>query len=269
MWMAVRHYVIDALTPEQLRTLACDRRRVQARLETGLRRDRRGDLRGPDRPWHDPVWSGQSPPAADSPFPSRTNHQFTEGTHGRGRVRHLPRMTSTRPSRAATTGGLEGVTEQLDESDTLLTGGLDDPLDEGYSPPDREPSIDVPTEAEEERGRVPRPTVGLRGARRRCGRTTSRTCSTRYGDEVGGAGSGRFVDDETDGVSDDEKDLFAERRRYRRRGASAEEAAVHIIDVDDVLSADRRFDPAVLSAWRAGPRRSSRRRMRRCRERQR
>ena len=50
------------------------------------------------------------------------------------------------------TRGLEGVTEQLDESDTLLNRGVEDPLDEGYSPPDREPSIQVPTEAEEERG---------------------------------------------------------------------------------------------------------------------
>ena len=46
----------------------------------------------------------------------------------------------------------EGVSEQLTVSDTLSEDRLDDFLDEGYNPPDREPSVQVPTESEEERG---------------------------------------------------------------------------------------------------------------------
>src|SRR6476469_3552640 len=46
----------------------------------------------------------------------------------------------------------DGVAEQLSFEDSLLETRIDDVLDEGYSPPDREPSVHVPTEAEEERG---------------------------------------------------------------------------------------------------------------------
>ena len=46
----------------------------------------------------------------------------------------------------------DGVAEQLSVEDSLLDTRIDDVLDEGYSPPDREPSVHVPTEAEEERG---------------------------------------------------------------------------------------------------------------------
>ena len=50
------------------------------------------------------------------------------------------------------TDGNDGVAEQLSVEDSLLDTRIDDVLDEGYSPPDREPSVHVPTEAEEERG---------------------------------------------------------------------------------------------------------------------
>ena len=52
------------------------------------------------------------------------------------------------------------------------------------------------------------------------------------GEEVGGARSGRLVE-ESDGVGDDEKDLFAEDVGIDGAAASAEEAAVHVIDPDD------------------------------------
>ena len=50
------------------------------------------------------------------------------------------------------TDGADGVAEQLSLEDSLLDRGIDDVLDEGYSPPDREPGVRVPTEAEEARG---------------------------------------------------------------------------------------------------------------------
>jgi len=129
------------------------------------------------------------------------------------------------------TRGLEGVTEQLDESDTLLNRGVEDPLDEGYSPPDREPSIEVPTEAEELRGESldhrlasEVPEVGSDG--------DDANLFDEVGEEVGGARSGRLVED-SDGLADDEKDLFAEDVGIDGAAASAEEAAVHVIDPDD------------------------------------
>jgi len=132
----------------------------------------------------------------------------------------------------STTGGMDGVATQLDEADTLIYGGLDDPLDEGYSPPDREPSVDVPTQAEEERGAsldellaAEVPDVGAD--------EPEPNLFDEYGSEVGDRRSGRLYDDETDGVSDDEKDLVAGDAGIDGAGASAEEAAVHIIDVDE------------------------------------
>ena len=131
------------------------------------------------------------------------------------------------------TRGLEGVTEQLDESDTLMNRGVQDPLDEGYSPPDREPSVQVPTESEELRGESldhrlasEVPDVGSDGI------DDEGNLFDEVGEEVGDARSGRLVE-ESDGVGDDEKDLFAEDVGIDGAAASAEEAAVHVIDPDD------------------------------------
>jgi hypothetical protein len=130
------------------------------------------------------------------------------------------------------TRGLEGVTEQLDEAETLLDRGVDDPLDEGYSPPDREPSVEVPTESEERLGEsldhrlaTEVPDVGSAGV-------DDNNLFDEVGEEVGGARSGRLVE-ESDGVGDQEKDLFAEDVGIDGAAASAEEAAVHVIDPDD------------------------------------
>lgn len=49
-------------------------------------------------------------------------------------------------------GDIDGPATQLTEQDTLDDTGVEDPLDRGYSPPDREPSIDIPTPEEERRG---------------------------------------------------------------------------------------------------------------------
>lgn len=53
------------------------------------------------------------------------------------------------------------------------------------------------------------------------------------GEEVGDARSGRLVDDESDGFSDVEKSLIAEDVGIDGAAASAEEAAMHIIDPND------------------------------------
>lgn len=126
------------------------------------------------------------------------------------------------------TDGHDGVASQLDQADTLENTGLVDPLDEGYDPPDRDPRIHVPTEAEEEQGAsldellsAETPEVWDREERG--------NLFDESGSEVGDRRSGRLVDDESDGWNDIEKDLVAEDVGIDGAGASAEEAAVHVI----------------------------------------
>jgi hypothetical protein len=131
----------------------------------------------------------------------------------------------------------DDVSVQLDSSDTLLDRGLVDPLDEGYSPPDREPSVGVPTESEEERGlsldqllAAEEPDVGT---------GEQPNLFSEYGDEVGDLRAGRLVDADEGAYGDTDKDLWAGDIGIDGAGASAEEAAVHVIDVD---GADRAED---------------------------
>lgn len=119
----------------------------------------------------------------------------------------------------------DGVSEQLSEQDMLLDRGVDDLLDEGYSPPDREPSAHAFTENDEsldDRLSEEEPEVGA---------GDDPSVEDTY--EVGRARSGRLVDSENDGFTDIEKDLVAEDVGTDGAGASAEEAAVHVIDDED------------------------------------
>lgn len=125
----------------------------------------------------------------------------------------------------------DDVSVQLDSADTLLDRGLVDGLDEGYSPPDREPSVHVPTEAEEAEGlsldellSAEVPDVGAED---------DRNLFSESGDEVGGARAGRLVDADEGAYIDTDKDLWAGDVGIDGAGASAEEAAVHVIDLED------------------------------------
>ena len=124
----------------------------------------------------------------------------------------------------------DAVSVQLDSADTLLDRGLVDGLDEGYSPPDREPSVRVPTASEEELGlsldellAAEEPEVGD---------GPPANLFAEYGDEVGGTRAGRLVDGDEGGDVDTDKDLWAGDIGIDGAGATAEEAAVHIIDPD-------------------------------------
>lgn len=124
----------------------------------------------------------------------------------------------------------DDVSVQLDSGDTLLDRGLVDGLDEGYSPPDREPAVDVPTESEEEQGlsldqllAAEEPDVGS---------GESGNLLSEYGDEVGNARAGRLVDGDEGAYEDTDKELWAGDIGIDGAGASAEEAAVHVIDPD-------------------------------------
>lgn len=121
--------------------------------------------------------------------------------------------------------------DQLTQEDTLLDRGVDDLLDEGYSPPDRwkEPKENETLDellAEEE----PDPAMQLDDPDEQAG-----------DDEVGGARAGRLVAPDEGVGMDTEKDLIGNAVGIDGGAASAEEAAVHVIDddaeetVDDAL----------------------------------
>ncbi len=129
------------------------------------------------------------------------------------------------------TDGNDGVAEQLSVEDSLLDTRVDDVLDEGYSPPDREPSVHVPTESEEARGEslaellsAEVPDVWAED---------DSNLFDESGEEVGGPRAGRLVSVGSDGYSDTEKDLLAGDVGIDGAGASAEEAAMHVIDEYD------------------------------------
>lgn len=110
--------------------------------------------------------------------------------------------------------------DQLSQEDTLIDRGVDDLLDEGYSPPDkwREPRDNETLDellSEEE----PDPAMQLDDPDEQFG-----------DDEVGDLRAGRLVSP-NDGVGeDDEEELFGREVGIDGGAASAEEAAVHVID---------------------------------------
>lgn len=125
----------------------------------------------------------------------------------------------------------EGVSEQLTVSDTLADDRLDDFLDEGYNPPDREPSVQVPTESEEERGLSLSELLSAETPE-----VWDENESNLYdesGDEVGGTRAGRLIGDGSDAYGDTRNDVLADDVGVDGAAASAEEAAVHIIDEYD------------------------------------
>jgi hypothetical protein len=122
------------------------------------------------------------------------------------------------------------VTDQLTEGDTLGDGS-DDMLDRGFSPPDRRPSVHVPTEAEEERGESLDELLSAEEPE--VWEQDESNLFDESGEEVGGVRSGRLVDSTSDGLVDIEEDLVADDVGIDGAGASAEEAAIHVIDEYD------------------------------------
>ena len=121
--------------------------------------------------------------------------------------------------------------DQLQPEDSLLDRGVDDALDEGYSPPEKWSGAERygNTPWEEEHGESleqriaqeePEPDPYL----------SAELEDEHVGGEVGNARAGRLVADE-DGSDDDfHQDMEGHDVGIDGAGASAEEAAVHIID---------------------------------------
>jgi Family of unknown function (DUF5709) len=140
-------------------------------------------------------------------------------------------------------------TAQLDYSDTLNDRDVPDPLDEGYSPPERPWAVeDWGTTAREEAGhedldrRLARELpdvgadesgdVGVNGGDERGDGIgdTSDTDGEAWDDQVGETRAGRLVAEDEGGISDDDPDAWASDIGIDGAGASAEEAAVHVVE---------------------------------------
>jgi hypothetical protein len=136
---------------------------------------------------------------------------------------------------------------QLSAEDTLEDRGFDDPLDEGYSPPERPRGLDAfgTTAAEEQQGESldqrlrqeePDPTADpdLDEPRSRSDYDDDETGeeSDEFfdDDEVGDSRSGRLLAEDEGYGPDQEKDEVAEDVGIDGGAASAEEAAVHIVE---------------------------------------
>ena len=106
--------------------------------------------------------------------------------------------------------------DQLQPEDTLVDRGVDDVLDEGYSPPERWQPTEEDTTTDDRRGsEVPE----------------DETDEGEFLDdgEVGDLRAGRLVDP-NGGIGDDvDSELIGEDVGIDGAGASAEEAAVHVI----------------------------------------
>ena len=123
---------------------------------------------------------------------------------------------------------------QLQPEDTLVDRGVDDVLDEGYSPPERWSPAESfgNTPAEEERGETldqriaqeePEPDPYAEDDELR----------EDVGGEVGNLRAGRLVDEDEGLGPDEESEMVGQDVGIDGAGASAEEAAVHVIDEEE------------------------------------
>ena len=119
--------------------------------------------------------------------------------------------------------------DQLQPEDTLDDRGVDDVLDEGYSPPEREPdhlrhpeggeSIDERLDEEE-------PEVWAQAEKE----ADADILDGDVGAEVGEQRTGRLLAPDEGSHEDVDAELVAEDEGIDGAGASAEEAAMHTID---------------------------------------
>jgi hypothetical protein len=126
---------------------------------------------------------------------------------------------------------------QLQPEDTLDDRGVDDVLDEGWSPPDREPA---------------HLRQGMTREEQRAGETLDERLAEEEPDidpyaDVNDYGTadpraGRLVAPDEGFGEDEEKDEVAEDIGIDGAGASAEEAAVHIIESDDGPETEPEYD---------------------------
>ena len=130
---------------------------------------------------------------------------------------------------------------QLQPEDTLIERGIDDALDEGYSPPERvygRGAIGPPESmdqllAEEEQDPASRINVPLDKDEQQRSDEDEREAEFPRRGEVGRVRAGRLVAPDWGFGQDEEAELVAEDVGISGGVASAEEAAVHIIEEEE------------------------------------
>nr|WP_234816463.1 DUF5709 domain-containing protein [Mycolicibacterium agri] len=128
--------------------------------------------------------------------------------------------------------------DQLQPADTLIDRGVDDVLDEGYSPPERpyargaysEPETMDQLLAEEERDPVSRLGMLSDSEEQAQAAEAERDAEFPSHREVGRSRAGRLVAPDMGFGEDTDAELVAEDVGISGGAASAEEAAVHVID---------------------------------------
>ncbi|HEX3790854.1 MAG TPA: DUF5709 domain-containing protein [Pseudonocardiaceae bacterium] len=128
----------------------------------------------------------------------------------------------------------------LDVEDTLDDRGIADAQDEGYSPPEKPWAVDDwgTTEREELTreswdGRLAREVPDVRDSGTDELGDSSDTDGELLDEEVGDARAGRLVESNEGGLTDVDEELYASDAGIDGGAASAEEAAVHIVDSSD------------------------------------
>src|SRR6476469_4228228 len=126
---------------------------------------------------------------------------------------------------------IDSESDLLEPEDTLVDRGVEDVLDEGYSPPEK-PS-DFYDGHESLDGRLAREVPDAEGEREGDGvGDASDTDGEPYDGEVGETRAGRLVATDAGSGSDTDANLFARDVGIDGSAASAEEAAVHAIPDD-------------------------------------
>ena len=139
------------------------------------------------------------------------------------------------PNESYNTYSVDDEDQPQGDGDSLVDSrGLDEPLDEGYSPPEKwSPGEGFGnTPAEEEQGE----TLDQRIAQEEPEPDPYELAANESEDvtgEVGTERAGRLVDEDEGLGPDLEQDLIAEDVGIDGAGASAEEAAVRVIDEED------------------------------------
>ncbi len=128
---------------------------------------------------------------------------------------------------------MSGMSEdQLQPEDSLDDRGTDDVLDEGYSPPEREPDhLKHPEGGESltERLDDEEPEV-WEAAEAEAQAGPDDILDGDVGGEVGGERTGRLMAPDEGAHADVDKDMTAEDEGIDGAGASAEEAAMHTVE---------------------------------------
>src|SRR3954469_16116146 len=148
----------------------------------------------------------------------------------RGGGARVEGMSDTSPTSPDPELGSEGDTDQLTTDDTMLDRGLDDALDEGYTVPERPRSNHYGERPWEE---AHRETID-----QRIGQEEPEVWEVRPRPEREEFRAGRLVEDDS-AVEAGGTDGFAIDAGFSGGAASAEEAAVHLIEEEYVD--DRRY----------------------------